>query len=197
MKFNYIFFLSLYLSITSCEKEASDLWEPQILKSFKAFGIASNLPDYSYAGYQYGKAIPTDQKEKCYNIIDFGAIANDSIDDTDAINNTIEYAGNHGGGIVFFPKGKFLINSDPKKTNIVKINYSNIILRGSGSNKNGTIIFSKTPTDQAENNSPWLSPFVFHSGLNLFGTDRFFRFEDLSVFSDIKKEAKAGTSLLK
>ncbi|WP_139958484.1 glycosyl hydrolase family 28-related protein [Flavicella sediminum] len=185
-----------FLFLLACKKEINTTWEPEILKQFKQKGIASNLPDYSYAGYAYGeKAIPN-SKGKIYNISNYGAIANDEIDDTAAINKTIEEAGKNGGGIVFFPKGKFLVNMDTTKTAIVRINYSNIILRGSGSEKNGTIIYSGTATNQAENNSPWLSPFVFHSGLNLFGTDRFFGVDELVVHSKITNNHKAGSSML-
>lgn len=195
-QFVFLFFTGILFF--GCAKKSSEenIWEPEILKQFKQKGIASNLPDYSYAGYAYGeKEIPT-VKGKTYTITDFGAIPNDEIDDTNAINKAIETAGKNGGGIVYFPKGKFLVNTDSTKTDIVKINYSNIVLRGSGSTKNGTIIFSGSSTHQAEDNSPWLSPFVFHTGLNLHDTSSFFSVKDLDVFSEIKQDVKAGTSIL-
>lgn len=196
-KFIYIFLVGIL--IINCSKKTSKdkIWEPEILKQFKQKGIASNLPDYSYAGYGYGeKAIPT-IKGNVYNVTDFGAVPNDGKDDTFAINSTIESAGKNGGGIVLFPSGKFLINTDTTKTDIVKINYSNIVLRGAGSKENGTVIYSGSSTHQAEDNSPWLSPFVFHTGLNLHGTSSFFSVNDLEVFSEIKQDVKVGTSIVK
>ena len=182
--------------INSCSFNKSDYFEPEILKNFKEFGINSNLPDYSYAGYEYGEKPIPNKYHKSYNILDFGAIPNDGVDDTKSINTTLETAGKNGGGLVLFPAGKFLVNSDSTKTDIVKINYSNLTLRGAGSGKNGTVIFSGTATNQAEENSPWLSPFVFHSGLNLHGTDRFFSVEDVPVLTKITHQVPAGTSVI-
>lgn len=192
------FLLLASIVVMSCSKKTSKekLWEPEILKQYKQIGITSNLPDYSYAGYEYGeKPIPNEQNN-IYNILDYGAVPNDKIDDTEAINKTIETAGKNGGGIVFFPRGKFLVNMDSTKIDIVHIKFNNIVLRGSGSGENGTIIYSGTATTQDEKNSPWLSPFVFHSGLNLFGTDRFFGANELPVHSKINKTHKAGTSII-
>ena len=191
-----IFLILISSLFFNCTENTSNSWEPKILKDFKKDKLASILPDFSYAGYKYSEVeIPT-IKTKPYNIINFGAIPNDGIDDTNAINRTIETAGKQGGGIVFFPKGVFHVNMDTTKTNIVKINYSNILMRGSGSGKNGTVIFSGSATNQAENNSPWLSPFVFQSGLNLQGTSAFFKVEDLQVCAKVLKEIKKGETII-
>ncbi|WP_111706828.1 glycosyl hydrolase family 28-related protein [Lutibacter citreus] len=193
---HFILIFLVGILLISCSEKPTQIWEPEILKQFKKIGVASKLPDYSYAGYAYGeKSIPT-VKGKIYNVTDFGAIPNDDIDDTKAINSTIENAGENGGGIVFFPQGKFLVNMDTTKTEIIKINYSNIVLRGSGSKKNGTVIYSGSSTHQAEDNSPWLSPFAVHPGLNLHGTSSFFNVIELKVFSEIRQDVKAGTSIL-
>lgn len=188
-------FTGLLLALSlSCTSEKS--WEPELLKQFKEIGIQSGLPDYSYAGYAYGTDTIPDSFKDQYWVTDFGAIANDNADDTDAINLCIETAGKNGGGIVHFPQGRFIVNAAPEKADIVKINYSNIVLRGAGSGANGTTLFSKTATDQPEENSPWLSPFVVHTGLNLHGTDRFFSVEDLPVFLKITENIPAGTLIL-
>lgn len=193
---NVFSLLLIGLLLQGCAKKEPRIWEPEILINFKENSINSNLPDYSYAGYAYGeKQIPT-IKGKVYNISDYGAIANDNLDDTDAINKAIKTAGENGGGIVLFSKGKFLVNTDTTVTNIVKINYSNIVLRGAGTTKNGTIIFSGSSTHQAEDNSPWLSPFVFHSGLNLQNTSNFFSVEDLPIHSKIEKDILKGETIV-
>ncbi|MCW1309750.1 MAG: glycoside hydrolase family 55 protein, partial [Candidatus Parvarchaeota archaeon] len=45
-----------------------------------------------------------------YNVLSFGAIANGQVDDTKAINAAIDYAAEHGGGIVWLPVGEYRIN---------------------------------------------------------------------------------------
>ncbi|GEM_PF-1121416 len=44
-----------------------------------------------------------------YNVLNFGAIANGKVDDTKAINSAINYAAEHGGGIVWLPIGSYKI----------------------------------------------------------------------------------------
>ena len=182
--------------VMSCSTFNEEIWEPSILKEFKLNPGATMLPDFSYAGYEYGEKPIPDVQGKTYTITDFGAIANDSIDDTDAINLTIEEAGKNGGGVVLFPSGKFLVNMDTTQTKIVHINYSNLVLRGAGSAENGTVIFSGSSTHQAKDNSPWLSPFVFHTGLNLHNTSSFFSVDSLAVTTVITKNCEKGVSIL-
>ena len=165
---------------------------PKILIDFQKNPKQSILPDFSYAGYAYGnKAIP-EVKTKTFLVTDFGAIPNDGKDDTKSIQNAVNAAGKNGG-IVLFPAGRFHINMNPDNLGIIRINHSNVVLRGSGSGKDGTIIFSGSSTHQREENSPWLSPFVFHTGLNLHGTDYFYSVREEPVFATII--SAADTSL--
>lgn len=104
-----------------------------------------NIPmlfDYSYAGYKLGETgIPKKHKDlKVFNIKDFGAIPNDTISDQDAIQRAINAAEENKGGIVYLPKGEFLVNVKPEKANPIEIKSSNIILKGSGM---GTVINMK------------------------------------------------------
>ena len=87
------------------------------------------LFDYSYAGYELGsEGIPKKFKNlKVFNVKDFGAIPNDSISDQEAIQNAIHTAEKNNGGIVFFPKGEFLVNVNPTQANPITITKSNII----------------------------------------------------------------------
>lgn len=183
--------------VLSCktEEKASD-WKPEILKDFIKNGSQSILPDFSYAGYHYGEVEIPDVQTKEYKVTDFGAIANDGIDDTKAIQATVDAAGKAGGGIVSFPAGIFDLNSDTTKTDIIRINYSNIVMRGAGSGEDGTVIHSHSHTTQAEENSPWLSPFVFHTGLALQSTDNFFQIDELPVYSKLNNDALKGNDVL-
>ena len=53
-----------------------------------------------------------------YNIKDFGANGNDTLPDTESINNAIKKASDNGGGTVFFPAGTYISFSIRLKTNI-------------------------------------------------------------------------------
>ena len=109
----------------------------------KKLGKTPVLPDFSYAGYHWSEKeiAPVDKKKK-FSIIDFGAIANDDKFDDEAIQKTIDAAENNpGGGVVFFPPGKYLIAGDNDATKQIHISKSNIVLKGSGSGAGGTEIY--------------------------------------------------------
>ncbi len=100
------------------------------------------LPDFSYAGYHFSeKQIPSTADRKIFNVLDYGAIPNDNVYDDEAIQKAVDAAEkNVGGGVVFFPSGKFLLAKDNDSTKCIRISKSNIILKGSGSGSNGTEI---------------------------------------------------------
>lgn len=169
---------------------------PKILIDFQNNPKQSILPDFSYAGYAYGeKAIP-EVKAKTFLVTDFGATPNDGKDDSKAIQKAVDAAGKNGG-IVLFPAGRFHVNMNPDSLDIIRINHSNVVMRGAGSGKDGTIIFSGSSTHQPEENSPWLSPFVFHTGLNLHGTNGFYSVREEPVFATIISAAEKGNDHLK
>ena len=111
----------------------------------KENGTEPILPDFSYAGYHYfAKPVP-DVAHPVFDVTDYGAIPNDDISDQPAIVRAIAAAGENGRGVVFFPPGEFLVNTDADKNDEgynepIYIYSSNIVLRGSGSRKGGTII---------------------------------------------------------
>ena len=101
---------------------------------------AEILTDYSYAGYEHGeKAIP-DVQGPVFKVTDYGAIADDSISDEDAIRKAVVAAENAGGGVVLFPAGKFLIWADRSKADVIRISKSGVVIRGAGCGKGGTVI---------------------------------------------------------
>ena len=123
------------------------------------------LFDYSYAGYQLGEeGIPEKFDHlKVFNVFDYGAIPNDSISDQDAIQAAINAAELNSGGIVFFPPGEFLVNVKPTESNPITISTSNIILKGSGFGKNGTIINMKDHMLQNFPDQPeWRVSYMFN-----------------------------------
>lgn len=167
---------------------------PQILQNYLESGVGSGIPNFSYAGYEYGEEFSLNATNLIVNVKDFGASGSDSDDDTKAINNAIDFVGRGGGGIVFLPKGKYYVNSDIRQTEIITINHSNIVLKGEGVGPGGTIIYSRNSTLQL--NNPWLSPFIVHTGLNLHNTSSFHSISDEKVLGYLTKDGLAGRRII-
>jgi hypothetical protein len=90
---------------------------------------------------------PIPQKEgPVFNVTDarFGAVADDGLDDTAAIQAAIDAAGAVGGGIVLLPKGRYEIHSTAEGR-FLRISQSRIVLRGEGSGESGTILNQGAP----------------------------------------------------
>ena len=81
----------------------------------KENGTEPIVPDFSYAGYHYFTKPVPDVAHPIFDITDYGAIPNDNISDQPAIVSAIAAAEANGRGIVFFPPGEFLVNTDTDK----------------------------------------------------------------------------------
>jgi hypothetical protein len=55
---------------------------------------------------------PDTQTNYFTNVKDFGAVGDGATDDTDAINNAIEYQNSLGGGVVAIPPGTYMVKAD-------------------------------------------------------------------------------------
>ncbi|WP_111706825.1 DUF4955 domain-containing protein [Lutibacter citreus] len=146
MSFKNVLFVTLIFSLLSCQAQNSQVWED--FKASKQTGNEPILPDFSYAGYKYSEVeIPT-VNHKIFDVTKFGAIPNDINSDKDAIKKAIKAAEKNGSGIVYFPKGKYYVNTQNDDTSIIEIKGSNIVFRGEGVNKS-TLFFDKDlpPTD--------------------------------------------------
>jgi hypothetical protein len=118
----------------------------QLFEAYKKNQHQSLLPDFSYAGYKCGEQeIPKITNYKMFNVTDFGARGDDDISDRDAIQAAIDAANKNGSGIVFFPKGRFIVNDDSSVTTGIVSKGSHIIFRGSGSGLGGTELIMKEP----------------------------------------------------
>ena len=98
------------------------------------------LPDFSYAGYAFGlEPIPT-SKGKVISVTDFGAIASDGVDDSEAVLKALAAADTTAGPVIIrFPAGRFIISE------IIKIERSNIVLQGEGRGPAGTTLHFPRP----------------------------------------------------
>jgi hypothetical protein len=119
------------------------LWE-----NYKEEGaVNDNLPDFSYAGF-FSKGMDTSRDDSdIFNVLAFGAIPDDGVDDSLAIQKAIDNASDNGGGIVFIPKGKYNIKGGTKEHTIT-ISSSNIILMGEeAQGDNATVIYLENPSE--------------------------------------------------
>jgi len=138
--------------------------DSKLYRDFAARKSSSILPDFSYVGYHRGEdAIPSPNL-KIFDVTAYGAIANDDSSDKQAIVKAIKAAEANGGGIVFFPKGRFLINEDGDDGKTINITGSNIIFRGSGSAPGGTELFMKNPLHPVDTTKMWTTPPMFIFG---------------------------------
>ncbi len=159
LKSSYTAVFLLSLATAFAQKEAKIFTEYRKGKSV--------LPDFSYAGYQNGeKEIPNITNYKVFDVTAFGAIANDTLSDKIAIQNAITAANKNGSGIVFFPKGRFLVNENEDAPNKIISKGGNIIFRGKWVRHwRHRIIYENTlpPADPAK---MWTVPplFTFTSG---------------------------------
>ncbi|HAI13540.1 MAG TPA: hypothetical protein DCM28_17675 [Phycisphaerales bacterium] len=136
--------LCVLFVVTACvDAEVSPTWETYVKQ--KQQGVVTDTPDYSWAGYARGeKAIPV-AVGKRFDVADFGAIPDDLLDDRDAIQKAIDAAAEKGGGVVTFHAGRYLVNTDMNDRGTIRIESSNIVLKGAGSREGGTIIHQIQP----------------------------------------------------
>jgi hypothetical protein len=127
----------------------------------KKLGHESILPDYSYAGYALGEVGIPEPTGPIFDVTDYGAVADDPISDRKAIEAAIAAAERAGGGVVFFPKGRFLVSEVAESNDPINIHGSHIVLKGSGSGPDGTEIFMKEYLIPTDPNRKWTVPKMF------------------------------------
>ena len=68
--------------------------------------------------------ITPSEAKNYYNVKNYGVVGDGKTDDTKAIQNIINTVGANGGGIIYFPNGKY------KFSDMIRITYSHITLKG-------------------------------------------------------------------
>ncbi|WP_158969902.1 DUF4955 domain-containing protein [Paraglaciecola sp. L3A3] len=114
--------------------------------------------DYSAVGVNYSNsAIPTLQLP-VFDVTNYGAIADDDVEDKAGIQQAIKAAEKAGGGIVYFPAGRFLINESPDRRSGLSVGSSRVVLRGSGNDTQGTELFMRYPLAPQDPKKMWTVP---------------------------------------
>ncbi len=126
--------IGLLLLIILSSARGQDL--PKILQK----SSTHYLPDYSYAGYQFGEKKPSANNGIILNALDYGVIPDDGLDDTKSMQKVLQEAQEVSGSVtVQLPEGRIILSD------ILYIQRSNIVLRGAGSGENGTEIYCPRP----------------------------------------------------
>jgi hypothetical protein len=126
-------------------------------------GTTSLLPDFSYAGYKFSEQALPSVTYKMFSVIDFGAVPNDGKSDKAAIQKAIAAAEKNGEGVVFFPRGRYLVNTEDDDNSIIKIASSKLVLRGEGSGSDGSILFFERDLPPADSTKLWTTPYAIQT----------------------------------
>lgn len=121
-------------------------------------GKESLLLDFSFAGYRHGETGIPDAKHKVFNVCDFGVVPDDGKSDREAFEKAIAAAETNGAGIIYFPKGRFDLRPQDAPNREIKIQGSNIVIRGEGSGKGGTELFMEYPNPALHPDKLYSSP---------------------------------------
>lgn len=98
------------------------------------------LPDFSYAGYDNGESLPNTEDYRVIDVSKHGIIANDGIDDSQAIIKLMSSIKNDDiPSVIQFEAGRYVVSS------IIYFDRNHTVWRGKGSGKNGTEFYFPRP----------------------------------------------------
>lgn len=101
---------------------------------------AQPLPDFSYAGYHNGMEEAPAAKGQLINVLDYGVVADDNRDDSAGLQKAMAAArAVNGPVIVQLPAGRVILSE------ILKVDRSDIVIRGHGRGAGGTELFFPRP----------------------------------------------------
>ncbi|MFP4844296.1 hypothetical protein [Winogradskyella sp. PE311] len=127
-------FSVLFFSTVLCAQEI-----PRIIVD-KTIIKENYLPDFSFAGYHNGEFEIPSSLGKTINAVDFGVISNDGRDDSKALKLAVSEASKVEGKVTLqLPAGRLILSD------ILYLERSNFVLRGTGSGDDGTEIYLPRP----------------------------------------------------
>ena len=170
------FVFSLHASVSDSPLTAADLIHcqnhnnvPQVWFDFvraKKDNRTPFLPDYSYAGYKFGFEEYPEPTGSVFDVTKYGASPKGDTEARDAIQAAISAAEKAGGGIVFFPPGRYLVNEKPGMMDGIHIHAPHVFIRGSGSGPGGTELFMSEHLVPKNPKDMWTTPRMFEFSPN-------------------------------
>jgi len=112
---------AFYIDVVNAD-QVSQTWG---LKG-ESWSPESRLPWFGHSGYHFGDDPLPVNKIQTHSVLDFGATANDDVDDSEAFSAAINAASN---GVLYIPEGEYTI------TRILSISTANTVIRGAGPGK--------------------------------------------------------------
>lgn len=101
-----------------------------------SFANEKLIQDFSYAGYRRGGEEIPEVNGPVFDVVEsFGADATGIVDGTVAIQAAIDAASQVSGGVVFLPAGRYRISPQGGNQFALRIQESNLVLRGAGVGK--------------------------------------------------------------
>lgn len=144
-------------------------------------GEESVLPDFSFAGYRFSELPIPDARHKVFDVRDYGAVADDDKSDKGAIIAAVRAAESHGSGIIFFPVGRYLVNTDEDDETSIEVRGSNIVFRGE--NREDTILRFVRDLPPANPGKLFSSPYAISTAVDRQG----------AVLTDVTRDARRET----
>ncbi len=121
----------------------------------EAEALIASLPDYSYAGYDFGESAIPDVRGPIFDVTLYGAVPDDGRPDRAAIQAAIDAAEKAGGGVVLFPAGRFDLADQDPLFEVLHVKASNIVMRGAGAGPGGTELYLDRPTALINEKISW------------------------------------------
>ncbi len=156
----WVFSVLVGLSLISfCTAQQSDIWEE--FKQAEQQNTTAVLPNFSYAGYKRSNVAIPHVNYTVFKVTDYGAKPDDNTSDKKAIQKAIRAASKNGEGIIYFPKGRYHINTRTDDQDILSITSSKIVFRGE--DKNEAILFFETDLPPADPKKLWTCPYALQT----------------------------------
>ncbi|TNJ42524.1 DUF4955 domain-containing protein [Tamlana fucoidanivorans] len=165
-------------SCYSSFSQQSNLWEAY--KKAQKNGKEAILPNFAYAGYKFSEEDIPYVHHKVFNVLDFGAQPNDEVSDKHAIKLAVDAAIKNGSGVIYFPRGKYYINTQKDDQSSILITTSNIVFRGE--DQENTVLFFDKDLPPEDPDKLWTCPYAIKATSK--GQDEFLS----NILSDSKRE---------